>query len=174
MSDIFSEYAPFVQDFIYRNNWESLRAVQVAAGDVIVLESGSRLLVVSPTRSAGPKPFNTQKDRNDQSIVFLFVGEELTALFTGDSSSKIEAEYVGRLKDLSADLLKVAHHGSKNSTSRLLPTVGIVSASATNRYGHPSPETLERLKNVGCSVYSTSTSGYLRLRCSGGNISVLS
>jgi competence protein ComEC len=152
---------------------------EVAAGDVIVLESGSRLFVVSPTRSAGPNPFNTQKDRNDQSIVFLFVGEDLTALFTGDSSSKTEAEYVGRLKDLSVDLLKVAHHGSKNSTSRLLletisPTVGIVSASATNRYGHPSPETLERLKNVGCSVYSTSTSGYLRLRCSGGNISVLS
>ena len=152
---------------------------EVAAGDVIELESGSRLFVVSPTRSAGPNPFNTQKDRNDQSIVFLFVGDDLTALFTGDSSSKIEAEYVGRLKDLSVDLLKVAHHGSKSSTSRMLletisPTVGIVSASATNRYGHPSHETLERLKDAGCSVYSTSTSGYLRLRCSGGNISVLS
>ena len=44
MSDIFSEYAPFIQDFIYKNNWESLRAVQVAAGDVIFHSDDNLLL----------------------------------------------------------------------------------------------------------------------------------
>ncbi|MBO4497967.1 MAG: DNA internalization-related competence protein ComEC/Rec2 [Lachnospiraceae bacterium] len=160
---------------------------EVAAGDVITLESGSRLCVVSPTGREGS---TARSDRNDQSVVFEFMGENLTALFTGDSSSKVEAEYLPKLREFrqdedpgdsqsrAIDLLKVAHHGSKNSTSRALleavdPTVGIISASATNRYGHPSKETLERLENAGCSVYTTSRVGYIRLTCSGGNISVM-
>ena len=54
MSDIFSRYAPFVQDFIYKNNWESLRAVQVAAGDVIFNTDDNLLLYGSDTRFNKP------------------------------------------------------------------------------------------------------------------------
>ncbi len=48
--DIFQRYAPFIQDFIYRNNWESLRAVQVAAGDA-VFHSDDNLLLSASTAS---------------------------------------------------------------------------------------------------------------------------
>lgn len=48
--DIFSRYAPFVQDFIYRNHWESLRAIQVAAGDVI-FNTDENLLLTASTAS---------------------------------------------------------------------------------------------------------------------------
>ena len=45
--DVFSRYAPFIQDFIYRNNWESLRAVQAAAGDAIFNTDENVLLSAS-------------------------------------------------------------------------------------------------------------------------------
>ena len=102
-------------------------------------------------------------------MVIEYIGKDVTALFTGDSSSKIEAGYMSVLEEQNIDILKVAHHGSKYSTSRELlektkPLVGIVSASATNRYGHPSPDTLARLKETGCSTYDTPKRGYIRIR----------
>ena len=48
--DIFSRYAPFVQDFIYRNHWDNLRAIQVAAGDVI-FNTDENLLLTASTAS---------------------------------------------------------------------------------------------------------------------------
>ena len=50
MSTVFDRYAPFIQDFIYRNNWESLRAIQVAAGDAI-FNSDCHLLLTASTAS---------------------------------------------------------------------------------------------------------------------------
>lgn len=44
--NIFDRYAPFVQDFIYRNNWEALRAIQVAAGDAVFNTDDNVLLSV--------------------------------------------------------------------------------------------------------------------------------
>lgn len=64
------------------------------------------------------------------------------------------------------DVLKAAHHGSRNSgTEELLqvtrPSVALISAGVDNRYGHPHPETLERLAGVGCRTYSTQENGML-------------
>ncbi|MCR5829525.1 MAG: DNA internalization-related competence protein ComEC/Rec2 [Lachnospiraceae bacterium] len=152
---------------------------EVSAGDEISLENGSRIHVVSPKRNAGSEGakgnYGKVSDKNDESVVFELETENVRALFTGDSSSKKEAEYVSMIKE--QDLLKVAHHGSKYSTSETLlekvrPTVGIVSASATNRYGHPSAETLKRLTEKGCTVFATPSSGYIRISCNKGELRV--
>ena len=162
---------------------------KVAAGDIIELKSGSILNVVSPTRITGcadgkasgsvsPTVDQGKKtDKNDLSVVVEFLGKNVTGLFTGDSSSKTEAQYLSRLSTEMTDILKVAHHGSKYSTSqqlleRIKPLIGIISASATNRYGHPSADTLERLESIGCTEYDTPKRGYIRIFCNGGNISV--
>ncbi|MCR4720389.1 MAG: DNA internalization-related competence protein ComEC/Rec2 [Lachnospiraceae bacterium] len=143
----------------------------VSAGDEMTLESGSCLHVVSPIREAD------YADRNDRSVVIEYIGRDMTALFTGDSSSSVERTYISGLRSKQFDILKVAHHGSKNSTCAELlqstePSVGIISASLTNRYGHPSPMTLERLEKAGCKPFVTPLNGYIRVTCMDGMIKV--
>ena len=64
------------------------------------------------------------------------------------------------------DVLKAAHHGSRNSgTEEFLqitqPSIALISAGVDNRYGHPHTETLERLSEAGSRVYSTQENGML-------------
>lgn len=76
-----------------------------------------------------------------------------------------------------ADVLKVAHHGSKKSTSeRFLemadPEIAVVSVGENN-YGHPSEETLERLRDAGAAVYRTDQCGAITIHVDpGGEMSV--
>ncbi len=84
--DIFSEYAPFVQDFIYKNNWESLRAVQVAAGDVI-FHSDDNLLLCASTASG-----------KTEAAFFPILSQ-----FYEDPPASVGAIYIGPLKALIND-----------------------------------------------------------------------
>ena len=66
--------------------------------------------------------------------------------------------------DIDCDLLKVAHHGSKYSSSTgfieaCSPSAAIISVGANNFYGHPSPDTLDRLESYGCEVFRTDLEG---------------
>ncbi|MBR4958780.1 MAG: DNA internalization-related competence protein ComEC/Rec2, partial [Phascolarctobacterium sp.] len=86
-------------------------------------------------------------------------------LFTGDISASRERS----LKNLQQyDVLKVAHHGSKNSSSlkfleQVRPKVAVISVGAGNSYGHPHEETLGRLAQVGAKVLRTDELGAIKL-----------
>lgn len=93
-------------------------------------------------------------------------------LFTGDVEDEGEEalqEVLNReLQAVSWEALKVAHHGSKNSSSEELleqiqPTYALISAGQENRYGHPHQETLERLERVGSQVFTTKEKGAITL-----------
>jgi competence protein ComEC len=79
-------------------------------------------------------------------------------LLTGDAERDVEARLVERFgANLRADVLKVAHHGSKTSTTAPLldavrPRIALVSVGAGNRYGHPSPEVMSTLRARGTQV----------------------
>ncbi len=108
-----------------------------------------------------PDSGNDFKDGNDNSIVTRVDFGKNSFLFTGDIGKKPEAYLVkeyGNLLDV--DWLKVAHHGSKNSSSdifleKVSPEFAVISAGKDNRYGHPAVEALERLKNVDADVLRT-------------------
>ena len=66
------------------------------------------------------------------------------------------------------DLLKVGHHGSKNPTTPeflalMHPQIGVTSAGQANRYGHPSPDLLERLENAGVRIIRTDEHGAIHI-----------
>ena len=66
--------------------------------------------------------------------------------------------------DIDCDILKVAHHGSKYSSSEdfieaCSPEAAVISVGKNNFYGHPTPETLERLDSYGCEVFRTDREG---------------
>jgi beta-lactamase superfamily II metal-dependent hydrolase len=105
----------------------------------------------------------TNPDPNDASLVIRIDHANVRFLFPGDISSTIEATVVARLTPVSAQVLKVAHHGSKYSSSSSFltsvhPTDAIISVGK-NSYGHPAPETLQRLVDAGIRTWRTDLDG---------------
>lgn len=111
---------------------------------------------------------------NDYSLVFKMTYKEFDMLFTGDISENIEKE----LADISScDVLKVAHHGSKYSSSKeflnmVSPKLAVISAGQRNTYGHPHSETIERLKECGAGVLCTKDTGAIMISTDGHEIRV--
>ena len=119
-------------------------------------------------------PAEVEEETNADSMVLLFEQVEkqgdrvFRGLFTGDMGIEQEMELVNRLKLQSVDYLKVAHHGSKNSTGKefleaIQPKIATISCGTDNFYGHPHTETLKRLKEVGTSLYRTDLGGQIRI-----------
>ena len=112
------------------------------------------------------------ENANEYSLCVYVVFEEkeqpeMTVLFTGDVEGEGEKELVEELRRYGicdVTLLKTAHHGSRNSTSEELleqikPCVAVISCGENNRYGHPHAETVDRLKEAGCRIFTTSAYG---------------
>ena len=117
------------------------------------------------------------KDANDLSAVIRLEYRGYSVLFTGDLGEDGERELISEGGDLSADVLKVGHHGSRYSTSgeflrAVDPDLAIISAGENNRYGHPHGETLERLDACGADVMSTIDHGAICVEITDGGISV--
>lgn len=103
-----------------------------------------------------------QVDINEQSVVLLVTYGPTRLLLTGDAGSPTEAHLAGRVGRVT--LLKVGHHGSRTATSdrwlaELRPEGAVISVGAKNRYGHPAPEVLERLRAHGIAVLRTDERG---------------
>ncbi|MGH4123130.1 MAG: ComEC/Rec2 family competence protein [Clostridium sp.] len=110
-------------------------------------------LMLSPNKT-------TYKDTNNYSCVLKISYKNSTYLFTGDMESLSEDEILNKGYDLKAEVLKVAHHGSKSSTTqeflnRVSPKIAVISCGTYNNYGHPNKETLDKLKNLNCIIYRT-------------------
>jgi competence protein ComEC len=103
-------------------------------------------------------------DSNEDSVVFRLVCGEVSVLLTGDATSDSEASMLAAGLTLDSDVLKVAHHGSRYSTSApflaaVTPEDAVISVGAGNPYGHPAQETLDRLAAAGATVYRTDQDG---------------
>ncbi len=102
-------------------------------------------------------------DSNNSSIVVMLEYGSFRFLFTGDAGSEVETKLVSSGADLSCDVLKVGHHGSKySSTASFLSATGAeygVICVGSNSYGHPTSEALGRLSAAGVSVYRTDLNG---------------
>jgi len=111
-----------------------------------------------------------QNDWNNTSAVLALSGPQGNeALFMGDLG--IEGERI-ILQDSSLHdfpILKLGHHGSKNSSTvefltRIHPKLALISAGRDNRYGHPSPIILDRLDSIGCGRLSTQQAGTIHIQ----------
>jgi len=109
---------------------------------------------------------------NKTAIVTLLEFGDFQALLTGDVGVEEEEKFLPTLGEV--EVLKVAHHGSKYSTSESLlattrPKLAVISVGANNRYGHPAPEILERLQAVGAKIRRTDLEGEIELVSDGEN-----
>lgn len=119
-------------------------------------------------------------DSNASSMVLYLICGEFSALFTGDVEGTGEQqtlEFLQKYHLPAVTLLKVAHHGSRNSTSKdfltaVRPKIAVISVGENNSYGHPHEETLERLEDCGTRIYQTKDSGAVMVRVKGDNVTI--
>lgn len=150
---------------------ESRRGERIEAG-------GVRVHVVHPP----PPDWERQRVRNDDSVVLALRYGAVRVLLTGDVGTAVEAEVAAAVD--AADpvppgltVLKVAHHGSAGSTgdawlAATRPSLAIVSAGASNPFGHPAAEVLARLDAAGADVWRTDRDGEVGVRTNGRVIEV--
>ena len=115
---------------------------------------------------------------NDTCVVSYLAFGKNSFLFTGDISAGLEKKLAGSGINLVSDVLKVAHHGSKYSTSEeflqnVNPEIAVISVGAKNSYGHPTPETLQKLEKFGIKIFRTDKDGTIEVSSDGNNITIL-
>ena len=117
------------------------------------------------------------EDQNNYSIVIKLKYKDTSFLFTGDAEKLVEEDILDTNKDISADVIKIGHHGSSTSSSDKLlnetkPTYSIIMAGEGNSYGLPTEETLNKLKNIGSTIYRTDLNGTITATSDGENIEI--
>lgn len=125
------------------------------AGDTFQLGSAS-VQIIGPVRLSD--------DINNMSIVLRAVYGDTSFLFTGDAEREEEQDILEAGYPLSATVLKVGHHGGSDSTTypflrEIAPEYAVISVGKGNNYGHPTENTLSRLRDVGAKVYRTDMQG---------------
>jgi competence protein ComEC len=134
---------------------------------------GARILVLHP-----PSPdWERQKVRNDDSVVLEVVYGDVAFLLTGDIGSDVERAIAPHLLQAKTRILKIAHHGSRTSTSQELldawhPQVALISCGRGNPFGHPAAEVIARLEAAGAAIYRTDRDGEITVDTDGQHVFV--
>jgi competence protein ComEC len=116
--------------------------------------------------------------KNNDSLVLRLKYRNRTLLLPGDAEKQAEhAMLEENSADLHADVLKVGHHGGKNSTTQefldaVAPAIAIISSGEDNPYGHPSPELLARLEASGARVLRTDRDGAVHVLTDGDRLEI--
>ncbi len=161
-------------DFLKAVDEKNIELTRAAPGQTYELGGNARLLVLAPIepfftkdelRSSGNEP-------NANSVVARLDYGEFSMLLTGDAEAQTEERMLRNGANVSVDVLKVGHHGSKYASSENFIKRGefkaaIISAGADNRYGHPSQEVLDRLKAAQVRVYRTDFQGEIVITTKG-------
>ncbi len=122
-------------------------------------------------------PKEEYSNLNDYSVATKITHGDNSFLITGDLGKKSEKELVERGLDLSARVLKVGHHGSRESSSDLFlskvkPEYAVIQCGAGNSYGHPHEEALERLGEYTSEIYTTDIDGTIVFESDGEGMSI--
>jgi len=152
------------------------RGIPVIYGrqDQEIIWDQARIKIVWPDFRIGFGESVAETKLNDNSIVTQLSYGEFDVLFTGDISARVEKEIGKLLGDI--EILKVAHHGSKYSTTDLFldilrPELAVIPVGK-NRYGHPSADVLQRLKRYTSNIFDTLSSGTVTIISDGLNYSL--
>lgn len=149
----------------------TLDAVFDYAGDYIEVKAGDEFKWGSLSVSI-LAPFEESEDYNDMSVCCLFKYKGISAILCGDASAKVENLILEEGKSVSADIMKISHHGSKSSNSQAFvekvnPEVAVICCGRNNSYGHPHKETTDLLDSLGLKYYRTDRNGTVSVYSNG-------
>lgn len=145
-------------------------------GSEIQVDDYTSLLFLYP--QAADQSIDIEQEQNEASLVFILNMYGKHFLFSGDMTAEAEQVILQQLTqhdtdendyDVPIDVLKVAHHGSKYSTTNewlnyWQPAYAVISVGRNNTYGHPHPNTIHRLMDVTTQIFVTSLHGEIRMK----------
>ncbi len=137
------------------------KVVKISKGTRFLEEDFSLVCLSPPKGGSG-------EEKNENSLVLHGKMEGISFLFTGDLEGRAEKVLIEEELVPEVCVLKVAHHGSGNATSEAFldlarPKISLISCGEGNRYGHPDPELMKRLKQSGSQIYDTRSSGAITM-----------
>lgn len=143
---------------------KNIKEETVGEGSQIDIGSDFKMTFFNPDKIE-----KNRKAKNDSSVVARLDYGQNSFLFTGDAGFDAEADMIFDHENLDVDYLKVGHHGSRYSTSkfflaRVAPLWSIISVGE-NDYGHPTRETMDRLKEVNSKILRTDRLGTITIKC---------
>lgn len=114
---------------------------------------------------------------NESGLFALCSAGEFDALITGDADAFVEKMLVKYQPIPDVELLIVGHHGSRSSSCEeflraAAPELAVISVGANNSYGHPAPETLERLEALGAEIHRTDQEGAVTVQVRDGRMGI--
>lgn len=141
-------------------------------GDSLTLGKNLNFDVLHPNKEF------LDKDDNNNSLVLKLNYNNNSILFTGDIEKRAEEFLLNNNKNLKSDILKVAHHGSKTSTTtdfikNVTPKDALISCKENNIYKHPSEETLKTLKYANINIYRTDKNKSITIKFYKNNYKIL-
>ena len=146
------------------------------AGTQVILVDETKYLPFGKAELTLFPPFSGGAS-NEAGLFVLCSVEDFDVLITGDADSFVEKMLVKYCAIPDIELLIVGHHGSKNSSCEeflraTAPELAVISAGAGNSYGHPAPETLERLEALGSEIHRTDQEGSVTVRLRDGQVGI--
>ena len=183
---------PLIDDFNPRYFWEGVPVPRASSLQAVLARASASGTVIEQRREGEelrlgdarvhvlhppPPDWERQRVRNDDSVVLEVVYGDIALLLTGDISADVERAIVPRLVPAKIRVLKVAHHGSRTSTSRELleawrPQIALISCGRGNPFGHPAPDVVARLEAIGARIYRTDLDGEVTVDTDGRHVSV--
>jgi competence protein ComEC len=144
---------------------KKIPVVFASAGQIVKVADNLVIKILYPLGKINGQEF---KNTNATSLVGKIIYGENSILFTGDAEDQTEQPLLMLGVDLAADILVVGHHGSKNSTgaeflAAVAPQIAVIQVGLNNRYGHPTPEVLGRLKGV--NIFRNDLDGDVNFSC---------
>lgn len=173
-----------VRDTAEYKEWKKL--IEEEKAKIFIAKAGQKILWESETNNYMEVlyPFENLEgkvleDSNNTSIISKLVFGENSFLFTGDSYKDLERDLIEKGANIDSDVLKIAHHGSKTSSSeefiaKVSPEIAVISVGRENKYGHPHQEVLDTLTKYGIRILRTDENGDIKIISDGKNYAISS
>ena len=153
------------EDIMQKIRDKKVNIIQVQAGDRLQVDKDVYFYIVWPQNE------EIVSDMNNNSIVAKMYYHDFSMLFTGDVEEETEQKIAKKYSDeiLKSTVLKVAHHGSNTSSTKILverikSKIALIGVGENNKFGHPSDTVLELLKSQGNIIYRTDLCGEITLK----------
>lgn len=158
------------QEFLKLANEKDIKLHYVKRGDKLKI-GNVKILILNP-KTSNVQHMIQENPMNNNAIVCKIIFYKFSILFTGDIEKEAENEIVqfyNETNTLRADILKVAHHGSKtSSTDEFLdlvkPKIALIGAGVNNKFGHPNKQTITKLEIRKVKIYRTNLMGEICMK----------
>ena len=151
-----------------------LKTIKSKSLSITVAEKDKKIINTENLKAYFLAPENKKYDElNNYSAILKIVFQDKSFLFMGDSEASVEKT----LTDVSADVIKVGHHGSNTSSSsgfieRVNPEIAVISVGENNKYDHPDKDVIKAYEKLGTKIYRTDLNGNIVISTDGENLDV--